>query len=110
MQQRPRLAQIFQDEPGQWGLRGDPHLWRELRATLGERPLPETEAQLAALLRQSYALLTGAPLAGQGPVFVERFSHGGMSSGHVSPQFWAETALPLLLARYRELRLAEATS
>jgi ABC-type molybdenum transport system ATPase subunit/photorepair protein PhrA len=49
--------------------------------------------------------LMGTPLTNRDPIFVERFSHGGMSSGYVSPQFWAETAIPLLRARYRNTQL-----
>lgn len=95
------LAQLFHDEPTQWGGRGDPYLWREMHATLGNFPYPHTEEQLTALLAQTYQQLTGAALTHRDPIFVERYSHGGMSSGSVSPQFWAEEAIPLLLARYR---------
>lgn len=83
------------------GLRGDPHLWRELSATLASTPLPATEAELVALLEATYLQLVGAPLDATEPTFVARHSHGGMSSGYVSPQFWRERAVPLLLARYR---------
>jgi hypothetical protein len=63
---------------------------------------PATEEQFADLLEQTYQQLTGAPLTRRDPIFVERHSHGGMSSGYISPQFWAETAIPLLRARYRD--------
>jgi molybdenum cofactor cytidylyltransferase len=35
--------------------------------------------------------------------YVERYGHGGMSSGLVSPEFWRDTAVPLLLARHDAL-------
>jgi hypothetical protein len=95
------IARLFQEEPLRWGLRGDPYLWQDMHATLAGHAYPHTEAQLTALLEQTYQQLTGAPLSNHDPVFVERYSHGGMSSGYVSPPFWAETAIPLLLARYR---------
>lgn len=98
------LTTLFQNRPGQWGLRGDPYLWDELAAALADQAYPETEEALVALLAQAYEQLTGAPLASPSPVYVERFSHGGMSSGYVSPQFWAETAIPMLAAKYREAR------
>lgn len=104
MQPAPTLARLFEDVPRQWGLRGDPHLWQEMKATLGNAPYPATEEQLTALLEQTYQQLTGIPLTHGDPVFVERHSHGGMSSGYVSPQFWLETAIPLLRARYRDTR------
>ena len=102
MQTARTLASLFEEVPRQWRLRGDPHLWQEMKATLGNDPYPATEAQLVALLEQTYQDLTGMPLSHHEPFFIERFSHGGMSSGYVSPQFWVEIAIPLLLARYRK--------
>jgi hypothetical protein len=99
-----KLSRLFQDKPQQWGLRGDPYLWDEMAATLKERAYPATEQELAALLEQTYAQLTGAPLSNREPVYVERYSHGGMSSGYVSPQFWAETAIPMLIEKHRKFR------
>jgi hypothetical protein len=101
MQPSKTLADLFEPQPAQWGLRGDPYLWRDMRATLGSSPYPDTEAQLAALLEATYQQLTSAPLSHPDPIFVERYSHGGMSSGYVSPQFWVDKAIPLLRARYR---------
>jgi hypothetical protein len=102
MQAAKTLASLFEDVPRRWGLRGDPHLWQEMKAILGNATYPATEEQFAALLEATYQRLTGAPLTHSDPVFVERHSHGGMSSGYVSPQFWADTAIPLLRARYRD--------
>lgn len=98
------LSQLFQDRPAQWGLRGDPHLWDEMAATLKERAYPDTEEELVALLEQTYEQLTGVPLSNPNPVYIERYSHGGMSSGYVSPQFWSETAVPMLIEKYRKTK------
>jgi hypothetical protein len=73
-----------------------------MKATLGSYDYPDIEEQLIALLEQTYQQLTGMPLSHHEPFFIERFSHGGMSSGYVSPQFWEEIAIPLLRARYRD--------
>jgi hypothetical protein len=104
MQEQKKLAQIFQVEPAQWGLRGDPYLWREMKETLGDYAYPSTEAQFTALLELTYQRLTGAPLKQRDTIFIERYDHGGMSSGCVWPQFWLEQAIPLLQARYRETK------
>jgi hypothetical protein len=104
MQTDKTVASLFQEAPTRWGLRGDPYLWQEMQATLGSHAYPSTEGQLTVLIEQTYQQLTGAPLSNHDPVFVERYSHGGMSSGSVSPQFWAETAIPLLRARYRDAK------
>ena len=57
---------------------------------------------ITALIEQIYQQLTDASLTDQEPIFIERYSHGGMSSGYVSPKFWAEQVIPLLLTPYRE--------
>ena len=102
MQTQKTLSELFQNEPAHWGFRGDPFLWKEMKAKLGDHEYPETEEQLSILLEQTYQQLTGASLSSREPIFVERHSHGGMSSGDISPEFWAEQAIPLLLQRYRE--------
>lgn len=99
----PNLADLFDPQPHQWGLRGDPYLWRDMQAQLAQHAYPPTEAALMSLLEQTYQQMTGTPLANREPMFIERYSHGGMSSGYVSPQFWSETALPLLRSRYLDL-------
>jgi hypothetical protein len=73
-----------------------------MQAILGNSAYPDSEAQLTALLEQTYQQLTGAPLTNPEPIFVERYSHGGISSGYVASQYWAETVIPLLRARYRD--------
>lgn len=99
--ERPNsIAALFAPKPQTWGLRGDPYLWDELAAALGELAPPTSAAQLEALIAAAYLRLTGAPLERDEPLFVARYAHGGMSSGMVYPPFWRETAFPLLLRRY----------
>lgn len=94
------VAALFDPPPPQWGLRGDPYLWQELRRHFERTPLPPTAAELTTLLETAFETLTDHPLATPAPFFIERFAHGGMSSGHISPTFWRDEALPLLLARF----------
>jgi hypothetical protein len=96
-----RVSDLFKPEPAQWGLRGDPYLWEEMASVLSDVPLPPTEAQLSALLEETFSRLVGSSLdTSASSVFVERYSRGGMSSGHVSLGFWQETGFPLLRSRY----------
>lgn len=96
-----RVSDLFKPDPIQWGFRGDPHLWEEMASVLADTPLPPNEVQLNELLEETFARLVGAPLdAPASSVFVERYSHGGMSSGRVSFAFWRETGFPLLRSRY----------
>ena len=96
------VASLFQEEPTQWGLRGDPYLWREMHHHFERVPLPATADELSDLIETAFESLTGHSTSAGNHFFIERFSHGGMSSGHISPEFWRDKAMPLLLARYAE--------
>lgn len=97
------LAALFRDEPPRWGFRGDPYLWREMAREFENVDCPPTSEGVAAIVEEAFARLTGRPLSHPGPIFVPRYDHGGMSSGHVRPDWWRETGLPLLLDRHRTL-------
>jgi hypothetical protein len=97
---------LFTPEPFQWGLRGDPFLWRAMARALRSRPFPDTDSQLDALIEAEFERLTGSPLPEENSasdsdsIYVKRYAQGGMSSGHISPHFWRLTALPLLRSRF----------
>ncbi len=95
-----KIAALFENQPRQWSLRGDPYLWREMIATIGEIPLPATEHQLMELLSSTFDRLVGYPITHHQDIFIERYAHGGMSSGYVCLKFWREKVFPLLQARY----------
>jgi hypothetical protein len=97
---KKKISALFSEEPHQWGLRGDPFLWKEIVQSIGGQPLPDTELQLSQLLDSTFERLVGCPISQLEDAYVERYAHGGMSSGHVSPEFWREKAFPMLLARY----------
>jgi hypothetical protein len=102
--QRKTLIQIFGKDPYQWGLRGDPYLWQEMKNVLADHAYPDSESELIFLLEQTYEQLVGKSIKEPEPLFVERFAHGGMSSGYVDPRFWTEKGFPLLLSTYRETK------
>ena len=97
------IGDLFQQKPGQWGLRGDPYLWQEMADHLAHTPLPQMVEQLEQLLTETFESLTGKPISTEEFIPVERFPRGGMSGGMVSPEFWRETVVPLLLTRYQEI-------
>ena len=98
------ISTLFEDEPTQWGFRGDPFLWREMKESLGDTPLPETEMELLIRLKSAFKELTGKPISTVRAIKIERYDQGGMSGGMVSTEFWRDTALPLLLQRFRKAR------
>jgi hypothetical protein len=98
------IAALFEEEPVQWGLRGDPHLWREMRERFGSVPAPGSVEELIALVEQEFEALTGHRMSENEHFYVARYNHGEMLGGGISPEFWRERALPLLRARYNDSR------
>ncbi len=80
-----KISEIFEEEPIRWGLRGDPYLWRELKSRLREIDMPETPEQLKEVIEKEYEVATGYPISCEKNFVVERFKHGGMSSGGICP-------------------------
>jgi 8-oxo-dGTP pyrophosphatase MutT (NUDIX family) len=95
---------IFSEDPPQWGSRGDRYLWREMERYFADRSVPDTEEELVTEIEKAFQELTGFPITHTESIYIERFSHGGMSSGHVEPEFWRDEAIPLLQARFAGLR------
>lgn len=95
-----KVSEIFEKEPVQWGLRGDPFLWRELKEKMKGITMPSSVEALQALIEIEYEKSTGQSIHVMEIIGIERFKSRGMSSGCVSPEFWATKAIPLLLSRY----------
>ncbi|MCL4857945.1 MAG: hypothetical protein KJZ93_01000 [Caldilineaceae bacterium] len=96
------VSALFDPAPSTWGLRGDPYLWQAMQRALTTVARPSTAASLAALIESAFEQLTGHPMTHDEPIYAPEYSHGGMSSGLVSPPFWREVAIPLLVQRWGE--------
>ena len=90
------IATLFESEPPHWGLRGDPLLWREMKASLESVTMPEALAELEAVLHATFIDLTGNRLDSSDAFRIDRYDRGGMSGGLVCPEFWRNEAMPLL--------------
>ena len=95
-----KLSVIFEEKPERWGLRGDPYFWDYLKE-LAENREPCSADELEAWIKDEYRSLSGKEMTGEYGDFVriEQFAHGGMSSGGVSGEWWAETGITLLKNR-----------
>jgi hypothetical protein len=98
-----RVSDLFDPEPRTWGLRGDPHLWRALRARLADQDAPTSADELASLLHAAFRELTGTDLVGDPATsaYLEQYAHGGLSSGMISLDTWRQQLMPMLLERAR---------
>lgn len=97
------IGDLFANEPTQWGLRGDPYLWRAMGAALQHVEMPTTAADLYHHLTATFCALTGADFETSETVKVNAMAHGGMSSGMISGAFWRQRGFPLLLGRFEVL-------
>jgi hypothetical protein len=75
-----------------WGARGDPYLWEDLRFHVIQNrlPLPNSIEDLTTRLHSLFEDLTGHSVLESDWFFIEKYAHGGMSSGNVEPSSWKE--------------------
>lgn len=99
-----KASALFSTPPSQWGLRGDPFLWREMREYFRSLPVDVMYEGLQETIEKAFIELTGHDMAGEESFFIERFSHGGMSSGHIDPESWRTTIVDVLASRLEELK------
>lgn len=97
------VSEIFEEKPIQWGLRGDPFFWNDLKEYFSDVEFPYYETNLVNDITRLHKEITGRELVEDNDVYVERYNHGGMSSGIVCGEFWIKRAMPLLIKRYREI-------
>ena len=94
------ISTLFENEPKQWGLRGDPCLWKEMKTKLDPIAMPATPVELERILNSAFVELTGRSWDDSNPIFIEKYDQGGMSSGMVCPEFWRDKAIPLVVSHY----------
>ena len=94
------ISKCFDDEPIQWGLRGDPFLWNEMKRSVEFEHFPATSNDLRKILNKLFKELTGEyPQEGK-DIFVKRYDSGGMSGGWVNSDFWINKGFPLIIQRF----------
>ncbi len=98
------LSIIFERNPRQWGLRGDPYLWDEMKELCVGDSLDIDDYGIADFVSKYFEKTTGQPLTFDAQAYVERLAHGGMSSGSVSGSFWITRGIPLLIENLRRVK------
>ena len=93
-----KLSAIFEEKPDRWGFRGDPYFWDYLKEKAEEMD-PLSPDELEAWIKAEHLAVSGEELTCDSIVRVERFAHGGMSSGGIAGEWWTETGIPLLKSR-----------
>lgn len=101
------IEEIFKDEPSQWGLRGDPYMWRELKNAFSDLTEnlsqsgfeKELEKRFKSIMQQEGKQTSNKT------VWFKKFPQLGMSGGTISLEWWKEMGLPLIKRRYKDLNL-----
>lgn len=99
--ERLSVADLFEHKPQNWGLRGDPYLWEDMKQSFSSIMLPVSTEAFIEKFRDEFEKITGMPLTQDCRPLVPEYSDGGMSAGQVSGRFWLDVALPLLLERLK---------
>lgn len=97
-----KMSVLFEDKPWQMGLRGDPYFWDDLKDYFSTIEFPYSEEQLKDDIHQIFLNTAGEQLSISAMPYIEKYAHGGMSSGGLSGKFWIENGIPLLVERYRK--------
>jgi hypothetical protein len=100
-----KVADLFDPEPEQWGLRGDPYVWRALRDHLSGTDIPTSVDEVVSLLQAAFTELVGLDLVGDPAeaMYLEQYAHGGMSSGGIHLDTWRQRLMPMLAERARTM-------
>jgi hypothetical protein len=98
------LSDLFDVEPHTWGLRGDPYLWAAMKDYFCNTPLPSTSDEVSIQVSQAFEALTGRPIEVQAHFQVEKFAHGGMSTGYIDPGWWRGKGQQVLAQAFQRLQ------
>lgn len=98
------VASVFDEPLVQWGLRGDPFLWSDIRTEFINDLIPFTEEQFKSKFNMVFKEKTGHSIdLGDEVIYVKKYANGGMSSGGISIEFWNKKAIPVLISRLKQL-------
>lgn len=94
------FAAIFEPPPLKWGLRGDPHVWNQMRILAAEASVANAD-EAVRWLHGAFRSIVGVDLETTIEAHVHRpaLDHGGMSGGMVDLAAWRATLMPLLEQR-----------
>ncbi len=96
-----KYSDITFKEPGQYGLRGDPYLWKEFKAIF-EQNIIQNKEEFKKFLHENFEKIVGKPVSKSETYSVPRYRFGGMSSGAISCDFWLEKGFPLLIEQFEK--------
>ena len=92
--------EIFK-KPTQYGLRGDPYLWKELEILSISKEIKNEEGFRHFLIQNIERIISNKLEKGKS-IFVAKYNFGGMSGGSISCDFWLDKGIPILMSQFKE--------
>jgi len=100
------LSDLFVPFPQQFGLRGDSFLWGKLCGYYRAWSI-DADSSIEDTVKDGFREITGEDFdRARDEFYNDGLAHGGMSSGHVSMDWWRRTGLPLLVNRFEVIKPA----
>ena len=99
------MSELFEREPEQWGLRGDPWVWAAMRSRLASTSVPPGPRAVQRLLVDTFTEVVGVDLSVDPLpdelqlVHRDEPTRSGVSSGFVDALRWQRRLIPLLVSR-----------
>lgn len=97
---------LMKTAPKQWGLRGDPYLWQDMREHLKNVSVPIDNGDLKKIITDVFHKITGKPIDTCDSIYMKKYAHGGMSSGCVCTHFWQNEAMSFLFEKNIQRQLS----
>jgi hypothetical protein len=98
------VTDLFDPEPLEWGLRGDPWVWRALAQHLSGTYIPPSMGEVERLIYASFDRVVGVDLSTETRPWIYRSQFDndtGLSAGNIHLETWRVTLLHLLIERAR---------
>ena len=93
------VSDIFRESMPQWGSRGNPYFWDDLKTVFAFKEIPMRTEELNTIIHEVFQRVTGERLTKDTVCHVEQYAHGGMSSGQVTGEWILNTCIPTLQER-----------
>lgn len=96
-------SNYFDPLSSNWGLRGDPGLWMDMKLKFKDASIPPDSIELDIILYAMFKDLVGNPPQRGKDYYVVKYDKGGMSTGKVCSDWWLDNGFLLIVGRFNQL-------
>jgi hypothetical protein len=98
-------ASVFSEVPNCWGLKGDSFLWEEMKKHFSKTAEMPSERRFLDELYHAFKMLTGRSANSAHIFYMDRYEGEHITSGMVDPRSWDRVVFPMLISRFRGMRV-----